>query len=180
MTRPVAWDGSAAGHRDRRTHSHVPTDDFERAEGSDTPPLITDLASQGALAHPCHGPVRVAQELMLRGIQVSSGGVRGVWQRGHSGAYSRSGIGSAYWGSAEACVRSAAPEADQGAARDRRLAMVDTLSAQARDLYAMTDFATAYISTVVSMPNRESRGFRHDIVFPSASKRWILVGSGVR
>lgn len=34
-----------------------------------------------ALAQPCHGPMRVAQELMLRGIQVSSGGVRGVWQR---------------------------------------------------------------------------------------------------
>jgi transposase InsO family protein len=34
-----------------------------------------------ALAHPCHGPMRVAQELALRGIQVSSGGVRGVWQR---------------------------------------------------------------------------------------------------
>jgi hypothetical protein len=34
-----------------------------------------------ALAHPCHGPMRVGQELMLRGIQVSSGGVRGVWQR---------------------------------------------------------------------------------------------------
>ena len=34
-----------------------------------------------ALAHPGHGPMRVAQELMLRGIQVSSGGVRGVWQR---------------------------------------------------------------------------------------------------
>jgi transposase InsO family protein len=34
-----------------------------------------------ALTHPCHGPVRVAQELMLRGIQVSSGGIRGVWQR---------------------------------------------------------------------------------------------------
>ena len=33
-----------------------------------------------ALAHPCHGPLRVAQEL-LRGLQVSSGGVRGVWQR---------------------------------------------------------------------------------------------------
>jgi hypothetical protein len=31
--------------------------------------------------HPCHGPMRVAQELMLRGIQVSAGGVRGVWQR---------------------------------------------------------------------------------------------------
>jgi hypothetical protein len=25
--------------------------------------------------------MRVAQELVLRGIQVSSGGVRGVWQR---------------------------------------------------------------------------------------------------
>lgn len=34
-----------------------------------------------ALAHPCHGPMRVAQELVLRGVQVSSGGVRGVWQR---------------------------------------------------------------------------------------------------
>ena len=34
-----------------------------------------------ALVHPCHGPLRVTQELMLRGIQVSSGGVRGVWQR---------------------------------------------------------------------------------------------------
>jgi transposase InsO family protein len=34
-----------------------------------------------ALANPCHGAVRVEQELRLRGIQVSSGGVRGVWQR---------------------------------------------------------------------------------------------------
>jgi transposase InsO family protein len=34
-----------------------------------------------ALTHPCHGPMRVAQELALRGVQVSSGGVRGVWQR---------------------------------------------------------------------------------------------------
>jgi hypothetical protein len=34
-----------------------------------------------ALAHPCHGPMRVSQELMLAGLQVSSGGVRGVWQR---------------------------------------------------------------------------------------------------
>jgi hypothetical protein len=34
-----------------------------------------------ALAHPCHGPMRVAQELMLRGLRVSSGGVRRVWQR---------------------------------------------------------------------------------------------------
>ena len=29
-----------------------------------------------ALAHPCHGPLRVSQQLMLQGIQVSSGGVR--------------------------------------------------------------------------------------------------------
>ena len=34
-----------------------------------------------ALAHPCHGALRVEQELRLQGIQVSSGGVRGVWQR---------------------------------------------------------------------------------------------------
>lgn len=34
-----------------------------------------------ALAHPCHGATRVEQELRLKGIQVSSGGVRGVWMR---------------------------------------------------------------------------------------------------
>ena len=34
-----------------------------------------------ALEHPCHGPLRVSQQLMLQGIQVSSSGVRGVWQR---------------------------------------------------------------------------------------------------
>jgi len=34
-----------------------------------------------ALEHPCHGALRVEQELRLRGLQVSSGGVRGVWQR---------------------------------------------------------------------------------------------------
>ncbi|WP_372044873.1 IS481 family transposase [Tistrella bauzanensis] len=34
-----------------------------------------------ALEHPCHGPVRVAQELAMRGVQVSSSGVRGVWAR---------------------------------------------------------------------------------------------------
>ena len=31
--------------------------------------------------HPCHGATRVEQELRLKGIAVSSGGVRGVWQR---------------------------------------------------------------------------------------------------
>jgi transposase InsO family protein len=34
-----------------------------------------------ALAHPCHGATRVEQELRLKGVQVSSGGVRGVWMR---------------------------------------------------------------------------------------------------
>ena len=34
-----------------------------------------------ALEYPSHGPLRVAQELTLKGIQVSSGGVRGVWSR---------------------------------------------------------------------------------------------------
>ena len=34
-----------------------------------------------ALAHPCHGQLRVEQELRLRGLQVSAGGIRGVWQR---------------------------------------------------------------------------------------------------
>ena len=34
-----------------------------------------------ALDHPCHGALRVEQALRLRGIQVSSGGVRGVWIR---------------------------------------------------------------------------------------------------
>jgi transposase InsO family protein len=34
-----------------------------------------------ALDHPSHGPLRVAHELTLKGIQVSSGGVRGVWSR---------------------------------------------------------------------------------------------------
>ena len=34
-----------------------------------------------ALDHPTHGALRVAQELSLKGVQVSSGGVRGVWSR---------------------------------------------------------------------------------------------------
>jgi hypothetical protein len=34
-----------------------------------------------ALEHPYHGAMRVEQELRLKGIQVSSGGVRGVWMR---------------------------------------------------------------------------------------------------
>lgn len=34
-----------------------------------------------SLEFPTHGPVRVAQQLALQGVQVSSGGVRGVWNR---------------------------------------------------------------------------------------------------
>ncbi len=34
-----------------------------------------------SLEFPTHGPVRVAQQLVLQGVQVSSGGVRGVWSR---------------------------------------------------------------------------------------------------
>jgi transposase InsO family protein len=34
-----------------------------------------------SLQYPTHGPLRVAQQLVLQGIQVSSGGVRGVWSR---------------------------------------------------------------------------------------------------
>lgn len=41
--------------------------------------LATDL--DHALEHPSHGPLRVSHELTLKGIQVSSGGVRGVWGR---------------------------------------------------------------------------------------------------
>lgn len=33
------------------------------------------------LKFPTHGPLRVAQQLVLQGVQVSSGGVRGVWSR---------------------------------------------------------------------------------------------------
>ena len=36
-----------------------------------------------SLRHPSHGCLRVAQQLALEGVQVSSGGVRGVWGRHH-------------------------------------------------------------------------------------------------
>jgi hypothetical protein len=45
------------------------------------PEAVEQATLEHALAHPCHGPVRVAQELVLRSIQVSPGGVRGVWRR---------------------------------------------------------------------------------------------------
>jgi hypothetical protein len=45
------------------------------------PAEIEKAVLDHALSHPCHGALRVEQELRLRGLQVSSGGVRGVWQR---------------------------------------------------------------------------------------------------
>ena len=42
------------------------------------PPIEKAILAH-ALKHPTHGAQRVADELMLRGLQVSSGGVRGVW-----------------------------------------------------------------------------------------------------
>ena len=45
------------------------------------PAPVEEAILAHALEHPTHGAQRVADELMLRGIQVSSGGVRGVWMR---------------------------------------------------------------------------------------------------
>ena len=46
---------------------------------------MSEEIEQAVLAHaleaPTHGAQRVADELLLGGIQVSSGGVRGVWSR---------------------------------------------------------------------------------------------------
>lgn len=44
-------------------------------------PEIEKAILDHALEHPCHGALRVEQELRLNGLQVSSGGVRGVWAR---------------------------------------------------------------------------------------------------
>ena len=45
------------------------------------PAPVEEAILAHALEHQTHGAQRVADELMLRGIQVSSGGVRGVWMR---------------------------------------------------------------------------------------------------
>jgi transposase InsO family protein len=45
------------------------------------PAEIEQAILDHAMEHPCHGCTRVEQELRLKGVQVSSGGVRGVWQR---------------------------------------------------------------------------------------------------
>lgn len=45
--------------------------------GAEIEEAILDYCMQ----HPTHGPLRVSQELALRGVMVSAGGVRGVWSR---------------------------------------------------------------------------------------------------
>ena len=49
------------------------------------PNRVDKEVEEAILAHslefPTQGPLRVAQELTLKGVQVSSGGVRGVWSR---------------------------------------------------------------------------------------------------
>jgi len=42
---------------------------------------IEQAILEHSLKNPTHGPLRTSQELMLQGISVSSGGVRGVWSR---------------------------------------------------------------------------------------------------
>lgn len=44
-------------------------------------PEIEQAILEHSLKHPTHGPLRASQELMLQGVSVSSGGVRGVWSR---------------------------------------------------------------------------------------------------
>jgi len=48
-----------------------------------------------SLEFPTRGPVRVAQQLVLQGVQVSSGGVRGVWSR--NGMLTRHERGCCAW-----------------------------------------------------------------------------------
>lgn len=45
------------------------------------PAEVEEAILEHGLAHPAHGALRVSHELMLKGVQVSSGGVRGVWSR---------------------------------------------------------------------------------------------------
>ena len=42
---------------------------------------VEDAILAHSLEHPSHGCLRVAQQLALKGVHVSSGGVRGVWSR---------------------------------------------------------------------------------------------------
>src|SRR4051794_13325246 len=60
-------------------------DRLPQRQGAAPKPRVCAEIEQAILdhapAHPCHGATRVEQELRLKGIQVSSGGVRGVWQR---------------------------------------------------------------------------------------------------
>lgn len=72
----------------RRTHQvHVAAGLVDRLPGAKGPhpnrvsEEIGKAVLEHSLAHPTHGRLRVAEELTLRGLQISSGGVRGVWSR---------------------------------------------------------------------------------------------------
>ena len=71
----------------RRTFQHGADGLIDRLPGAKgphpnrVPAPVEEAILAHALEHPTHGAQRVADELMLRGIQVSSGGVRGVWIR---------------------------------------------------------------------------------------------------
>ncbi len=60
-------------------------DQLPGARGAPHPNRVSEEVEgavlQHSLEHPTHGCLRVAQELALKGIQVSSSGVRGVWGR---------------------------------------------------------------------------------------------------
>ena len=42
-------------------------------------PEVEEAVLAHAMEHPCHGALRIEQELRLKNIQVSAGDVRGVW-----------------------------------------------------------------------------------------------------
>lgn len=76
-----------------------------------------------ALAHPCHGPVRIAQELALRGIQLSSGG------------YAASGSVTGCSPSTSACCawRKPSPSADH--LPDEQIRLLERFSPEFRERY---------------------------------------------
>jgi hypothetical protein len=55
--------------------------------------LGSTLELDQALANPCHGALRVEQELRLYGLQASSGDIRGVWMRHGLLTYARELLG---------------------------------------------------------------------------------------
>ena len=67
--------------RNFQTYGADPLPGPRNSHQNRVPEAVEQAVLEHASVHPCQGPVRVAQELMLRSIQVSAGGVRGVWRR---------------------------------------------------------------------------------------------------